>query len=103
MAETTPTDKSDQTLMSVAFIKRKPDLTPEQFYHHWENVHGPLVKPWAEKHKIVGYTQVNMTKPPLFPISRSCSLDTPPCTLTVTLTTRIPLTLLRPEKEYPAL
>ncbi|KAI0167462.1 EthD domain-containing protein [Pestalotiopsis sp. NC0098] len=45
--------------MSVAFLKRRPDLTPEQFYTHWETVHGPLVKPWAQKHGIVGYTQVH--------------------------------------------
>ncbi|KAI1879628.1 hypothetical protein JX265_002582 [Neoarthrinium moseri] len=43
MSESTRASADDQTLMSVAFIKRKADLTPEQFYTHWETVHGPLV------------------------------------------------------------
>ncbi|KAI1268324.1 EthD domain-containing protein [Xylariaceae sp. FL1019] len=60
-------DKSaspDKTLMSVAFIKRKPELTVEQFYDHWANVHGPLVKPWAQRFGLIGYTQVHL-KPEL--------------------------------------
>jgi hypothetical protein len=58
--------------MSVAFIKRKPDITPEQFYHHWETVHARLVKPWAEKHRIVGYTQVSN------PFASTPSIASPP-------------------------
>ncbi|KAI0166110.1 EthD domain-containing protein [Xylariaceae sp. FL1272] len=56
-------DKStspDKTLMSVAFIKRKPELTVEEFYDHWANVHGPLVKPWAERFGLIGYTQIHL-------------------------------------------
>jgi len=27
----------------IAFLKRRPDLTYEQFVDHWSRVHGPLV------------------------------------------------------------
>lgn len=52
--------------MSVSFIKRKAGSTPEEFYHHWEFIHAPLVKPWAEKHGIVGYSQVGDHSCPCF-------------------------------------
>ncbi|KAI1878214.1 uncharacterized protein JN550_000396 [Neoarthrinium moseri] len=79
MSESTRASADDQTLMSVAFIKRKADLTPEQFYTHWETVHGPLVRPWAEKHGFVGYTQVhcqpalNSSAAPIGPESKAAS------------------------------
>ncbi|KAH6671200.1 EthD domain-containing protein [Halenospora varia] len=41
----------------TVFFKRKPGTTEEQFNHHWEKVHGPLVAPWAIKHGIIQYTQ----------------------------------------------
>jgi len=47
--------------MSMAYIRRHPDLTPEQFYEHWEHTHGVIVKPWAEKHGMV-YTQVHLRR-----------------------------------------
>ncbi|KAL6856311.1 EthD domain-containing protein [Trichoderma novae-zelandiae] len=47
------------TLYLIAFIKRRPDLTQEQFYHHWRNVHAPKIAYWAKKHGITGYTQVH--------------------------------------------
>lgn len=42
----------------VAFIKRKEGMSLEEFYKYWEEVHGPLVKPWAEKHGLT-YKQVS--------------------------------------------
>lgn len=47
----------------VAFIKRKEGMSLEDFYKYWEDVHGPLVKPWAEKHGLT-YKQVGFG--PLF-------------------------------------
>lgn len=47
-----------QTITSISFLKKRPDISHEEFYHHWEHVHGPLVKPWMEKHGIISYTQV---------------------------------------------
>ncbi|KAH7357586.1 EthD domain-containing protein [Pyrenochaeta sp. MPI-SDFR-AT-0127] len=42
----------------VTYIRRRRDLTQEQFYDHWKNVHAPKVVPWAEKHGISRYQQV---------------------------------------------
>ncbi|EPE29254.1 Dimeric alpha+beta barrel [Glarea lozoyensis ATCC 20868] len=51
-------DSSPERLFRVTvFFKRKPGMTEEEFNHHWENVHGPLVADWAVKHGIVQYTQ----------------------------------------------
>jgi hypothetical protein len=46
----------------TSFVKRHPDLTEEQFYHHWETKHAPLVSPWCLKHGVIEYRQV--TPPP---------------------------------------
>ncbi|KAL6879929.1 EthD domain-containing protein [Trichoderma longibrachiatum] len=43
----------------IGFIKRRPDLTQEQFYNYWRNVHAPKIAYWAKKHGITGYTQVH--------------------------------------------
>jgi EthD domain len=49
----------DDTFQIVAFLSRNPNKTLLQFYDHWQNVHGPKVAPWAEKHDgILGYKQV---------------------------------------------
>lgn len=44
----------------IGFIKRRPDLTQEQFYNYWRNVHAPKIAYWAKKHGITGYTQVSI-------------------------------------------
>jgi hypothetical protein len=31
-------------LVMLGFYKRRPDLTHEQFSHHWRTVHGPLIR-----------------------------------------------------------
>ncbi|OAA58632.1 Dimeric alpha-beta barrel [Niveomyces insectorum RCEF 264] len=49
-----------KTYSVVAFLKRKPGLTPDEFYHHWVNVHGPLVRPWAVKHGFLEYRQIHL-------------------------------------------
>ncbi|OAA66757.1 Dimeric alpha-beta barrel [Niveomyces insectorum RCEF 264] len=45
------------TYTMVAFIKRKEGMSVADFNHHWEAVHGPLVKPWAEKYGMT-YKQI---------------------------------------------
>ncbi|CAK7217844.1 hypothetical protein SCUCBS95973_003284 [Sporothrix curviconia] len=56
MSDGTPT----KTVSIIAFLKRRPGLTHEQFYHHWVNVHGPLVVPWAKKHGFLEYRQIHL-------------------------------------------
>ncbi|RFU75920.1 hypothetical protein TARUN_6323 [Trichoderma arundinaceum] len=47
------------TLYKICFIRRRPDLTEEQFYDHWRNVHAPKIAYWSKKHGITGYTQIH--------------------------------------------
>jgi hypothetical protein len=54
-----------ERIQILMYIRRKPDLTLDQFYEHWENVHGPTVISWAEKHGFERYQQV----PPFLSIS----------------------------------
>lgn len=56
MASTT--DQSQTIYRVITFFSKRPDLTDEEFSHHWEKVHGPLVIPWALKHGFIGYVQV---------------------------------------------
>ena len=46
----------------VAFLKRNPNLTLEEFYDHWENHHGPTIAntPELARH-IVRYEQHRRT------------------------------------------
>ena len=62
----TDSTQNEKTVFSISFLKKRPDITHEQFYNHWENVHGPLVKPWMEKHGFVSYTQVRNSLPTLY-------------------------------------
>ena len=63
--------KNQEPFVSISFLKKRPDMTLEQFYHHWQHVHGPLVKPWMEKHGFLSYTQVSLS-----PILQPCRQTT---------------------------
>jgi hypothetical protein len=52
------TAKREDCIQILIYIRRKRDLTPEQFYNHWEDVHAHKVIPWAEKHGMIRYQQV---------------------------------------------
>lgn len=58
----------EKIICSISYLKKKPDMTLEEFYNHWVNVHGPLVKPWMEKHGFLSYTQVNKSPSPQSPV-----------------------------------
>ena len=47
-------------LLVIARVYRKPSLTPEQFYTHWHEVHGPLATPLLKRYGVVSYRQVNL-------------------------------------------
>jgi hypothetical protein len=51
------TDNAPKLYTSISFLKKRPDITHEQFYHHWEKVHGPLAVPWMKRHGFRSYTQ----------------------------------------------
>ncbi|KAH8909832.1 hypothetical protein BR93DRAFT_965907 [Coniochaeta sp. PMI_546] len=61
MSTSVSQERPEKVVCSVSFLKRHPDMTPEQFYHHWEHIHAPLVKPWAKRFGLVSYTQVHTT------------------------------------------
>ncbi|KAH7391129.1 EthD domain-containing protein [Phaeosphaeria sp. MPI-PUGE-AT-0046c] len=45
----------------VTYIRRKRNLSPAQFYDHWENDHALKVAPWIEKHGIRRYQQIHVS------------------------------------------
>jgi hypothetical protein len=42
----------------LMYVRRKPGMSREDFYKHWQGTHARLVAPWAEKHGVVSYKQV---------------------------------------------
>lgn len=40
-------------------LRRRPDLSPEEFYRYWKNEHGPLVRDRAEVLGVRKYQQVH--------------------------------------------
>jgi hypothetical protein len=42
---------------------RRPDITPEAFYHYWLNIHGPKVRAVAEKIGARKYIQSHTCEP----------------------------------------
>lgn len=49
----------------VYCLKRRPELTREQFQDYWLNTHAPLVKRHAETLRIRRYVQVHSTSDPM--------------------------------------
>ncbi|KAH8797935.1 hypothetical protein F5884DRAFT_814120 [Xylogone sp. PMI_703] len=47
----------DISTMAVALIRRKPDMTPQQFSHHWFTQHAPLVVPMFLYSGVMHYEQ----------------------------------------------
>jgi len=55
-------------IIVLGFYKRKPDLTYEQFSHHWRNVHGPLIRNTPEIAKYIRrYVQHHLQSNNIFP------------------------------------
>ncbi|RAH66135.1 EthD domain-containing protein [Aspergillus aculeatinus CBS 121060] len=38
-------------------LKKRNDITHEEFHHHWTHVHGPLVSAWLRRHGVIRYVQ----------------------------------------------
>ncbi|KAE8152363.1 EthD domain-containing protein [Aspergillus avenaceus] len=45
-------------------LKKRKDLTDEQFHRHWTHVHGPLVSAWLAGHGVIKYSQYH--QPPQY-------------------------------------
>jgi hypothetical protein len=42
----------------IAYLKRNPAFTREEFYEHWEKKHAPLAIPLFQKSGVIAYQQV---------------------------------------------
>lgn len=55
------------------FVTRNPNITEEEFHHHWSTHHAPLVTPWLMKSGVLEYNQVSSPSQPdsILPIKNS--------------------------------
>ena len=61
----------------LGFYKRRPDLTHEQFSHHWRNVHGPLMQRIARTHPyMIRYVQHHLSPDSDYPVPAGATSDT---------------------------
>ncbi|MCA0424625.1 MAG: SDR family oxidoreductase [Proteobacteria bacterium] len=60
-------------LKRIALLTRKPGMTKQQFFDHWNNVHGPLI---AEHPNVLRYVQNNVVKKERF-VDRNPDPDNP--------------------------
>ncbi|ETN41587.1 uncharacterized protein HMPREF1541_03523 [Cyphellophora europaea CBS 101466] len=44
------------------YVKKRPDITEEEFNRHWSKEHAPLVKEWLKRYGILKYTQYHTPK-----------------------------------------
>ena len=40
------------------FLKRRSEITEEEFHEHWSKSHGPLVSSWLQRLGVIQYEQV---------------------------------------------
>jgi hypothetical protein len=48
------------TTPGYGLLKRNPTMTREEFSHHWEKKHAPIVLPWALHYGIEYYAQASL-------------------------------------------
>lgn len=53
-----PPEQVTEHFQFIFYLRRKPGMSKEQFYDHWEHVHAKKVAPWAERVGVVSYRQV---------------------------------------------
>lgn len=46
-------------------VKRRPDVTPEEFHRYWLETHGPLVRQYTELFRLRRYIQTHLIDSPL--------------------------------------
>ena len=76
LASAAPTEAADTSAAASAcpdlqrvsfFIKKRPDLTYDQFYDYWFNKHAPKVAPWVISKGFTNYRQVTQCSFEAFP------------------------------------
>lgn len=46
-------------------LRRRPDVTPEEFHRYWRDVHGPMVRSYAELFRLRRYVQTHLIHTPI--------------------------------------
>ena len=75
-----PHEDHDLQRLTV-YVKKLDNLTYDQFYDHWINVHAQKVGPWVVKNGLRGYTQVALflnLRPSWQRADRPCKYHTRP-------------------------
>lgn len=64
-------------LIYLGFYRRRPDLSLEQFFHHWHDVHGPLMRRIADENPglLTKYVQHHLTPDQSYPAISGAALD----------------------------
>lgn len=63
-------------LIVLGFYRRKAGLTQEQFWRHWRDVHGPLIRSIAVEHPyLVRYVQHHLSSDADYPVFPGMSFD----------------------------
>lgn len=55
---------STNNLKLTMMIKRKPEISEEEFHRYWTEKHPAIVNEWLAKHGVVQYVQVGRKKGP---------------------------------------
>lgn len=51
-------EELDYTISCIFYFKRKPEMTVEECWAHWRNVHAGISVPWMISHGFTNYHQV---------------------------------------------
>lgn len=55
-------------IVLLGFYKRRPDLSWDEFSHHWRNIHGPLLRDTPETARYIRrYVQHHLRPNPAYP------------------------------------
>lgn len=67
----------ERHLRVIQLMKKKPELSDEEFHTHWRKTHGPLVAPLMQKHGFLEYIQVSSCRPMLLTLLTYEQIHTP--------------------------
>lgn len=85
-------------------IRRRPNMSEDEFQHYWTEMHGPIVKEWLARHGFIKYTQVsrNSRHPLVIMVVAMQPSQCKPDNASTTLTSKSITRHLRYESSQPA-
>jgi hypothetical protein len=51
--------KAPSPIRIAFFVSKSPNITYDEFHHHYSTHHGPLVTPWLKQYGVIEYNQVS--------------------------------------------